>query len=280
VSRVIEGMTLQKASGLDTGLGGIGEHFRLWVHESMRVFYDRLVSDEDRSWFLEYVAELTTTHFAVDFNELFVHLDVDGDGSVDAEELRHCMYGDWLGEEEPDAAGGDRLYDELTDMSKVVGRLEEYLVDHNGMSKSPMNLAMFLYAAEHVARICRVLKQPGAHMLCVGVGGSGRQSLSRLASFIMGMPCFQIAISKSYTQVEWKEDLKRFCREAGANGKPCVFLFSDSQIKEESYVEDINNLLNSGEVPNLFPYDERAAVMETCRVAAKKAGVTAPEGGP
>ena len=280
VSRVIEGMTLQKASGLDTGLGGVGEHFRLWVHESMRVFYDRLVSDEDRHWFLEYVAELTTTHFAVNFNELFVHLDVDGDGSVDAEELRHCMYGDWLGEDEPDAAGGDRLYDELTDMSAVVSRLEEYLVDHNGMSKSPMNLAMFLYAAEHVARICRVLKQPGAHMLCVGVGGSGRQSLSRLASFIMGMPCFQIAISKSYTRVEWKEDLKRFCREAGANGKPCVFLFSDSQIKEESYVEDINNLLNSGEVPNLFPYDERAAVMETCRVAAKKAGVTAPEGGP
>ena len=33
-------------------------------------------------------------------------------------------------------------------------------------------------------------------------------------------------------------------------------------------------------MPNLFPYDERAAVMETCRVAAKKAGVTAPEGGP
>jgi hypothetical protein len=29
------------------------------------------------------------------------------------------------------------------------------------MSKSPMNLAMFLYAAEHVSRICRVLKQPG-----------------------------------------------------------------------------------------------------------------------
>ena len=280
VSRVIEGMTLQKAVGLDTGLGGVGEHFRLWVHESMRVFYDRLVSDEDRSWFLEYVSELTTTHFAVDFNELFVHLDADGDGSVDAEELRHCMYGDWLGDEEPDAAGGNRLYDELTDMSAVVARLEEYLVDHNGVSKSPMNLAMFLYAAEHVARICRVLKQPGAHMLCVGVGGSGRQSLSRLASFIMGMPCFQIAISKSYTRVEWKEDLKRFCREAGANGKPCVFLFSDSQIKEESYVEDINNLLNSGEVPNLFPYDERAAVMETCRVAAKKAGVTAPEGGP
>ena len=272
VSRVVEGLTLQNAEGIKTGLGGVGEHYRLWVHETLRVFYDRLVDDEDRSWFLEYIKELTETHFGQNFNELFAHLDMDGDGTVDAEELRHCMFGDFMGDDEPDSQGGDRLYDEITDMKEVVTRLEEYLVDYNGMSKSPMNLAMFLYAAEHVARIARVLKQPGAHLLAVGVGGSGRQSLSRLAAFIMGMESFQIAISKSYTTVEWKEDLKKFCRAAGAEGRPCVFLFSDSQIKDESYVEDINNLLNSGEVPNLFPYDERAAVMEQCRVRAKKAG--------
>ena len=272
VSRVIEGLTLQKAEGLETGLGGIGEHYRLWVHETMRVFYDRLVDDDDRTWILGYIKELTISNFDQDFDKLFDHLDFDNSGDVDAEELRHCMFGDYMGDDEPDSQGGNRLYDEITDMSEVVHRLEEYLVDHNGVSKSPMNLAMFLYAAEHVSRICRVLKQPGAHMLCVGVGGSGRQSLSRLASFIMGMECFQIAISKSYTTVEWKEDLKKFCREAGGSGKPCVFLFSDTQIKEESYVEDINNLLNSGEVPNLFPYDERTAVMEQCRVASKKEG--------
>jgi dynein heavy chain len=270
VSRVIEGMTLQKARALQTGMGGAGEHYRLWVHETMRVFYDRLVDDQDRSWILGYIKELTNTHFGQDFNTLFKHLDYDHTGSVDSENLRNCMFGDYMTqEEEPDAQGGDRLYDEILDMKQVVQRLEEYLVDYNGMSKSPMNLAMFLYAAEHVSRICRVLKQPGAHMLNVGVGGSGRQSLSRLAAFMMGMECFQIAISKSYTNVEWKEDLKKYCREAGASGRPCVFLFSDSQIKEESYVEDINNLLNSGEVPNLFPYDERAAVMEQCRVLAK-----------
>ena len=65
--------------------------------------------------------------------------------------------------------------------------MEDFLTDHNAMSKRPMNLAMFLYACEHISRICRVLKQPGAHLMTVGVGGSGRQSLSKLAAFIMGM---------------------------------------------------------------------------------------------
>lgn len=38
-------------------------------------------------------------------------------------------------------------------------------------------------------------------------------------------------MSRSYGQAEWREDLKRFCRKAGAEDKPSVFLFSDSQIK-------------------------------------------------
>jgi dynein heavy chain, axonemal len=51
-----------------------------------------------------------------------------------------------------------------------------------------------------------------------------------------------------------------------------MFLFSDTQIKLEPFVEDLNALLNSGEVPNLFPYDERASVIEAVRPAATRLG--------
>ena len=51
-------------------------------------------------------------------------------------------------------------------------------------------------------------------------------------------------------------------KSAGGHNKPSVFLITDSQIKEESFLEDIDSLLNSGEVPNIFAGDEKVEIME------------------
>lgn len=98
--------------------------------------------------------------------------------------MRRLFFGDYMSEEEEPVK---RPYDEVTDVEACSARMEELLMDHNGISKRPMNLAIFLYAVEHISRICRVLKQPGGHMLNVGLGGSGRQSLTRLSAFMCGM---------------------------------------------------------------------------------------------
>ena len=58
--------------------------------------------------------------------------------------------------------------------------------------------------------------------------------------------------------------------KAGGEGKPTVFLFSDNQIKDESFVEDINVILNTGDVPNLYAADEKAEIIEKMQVVARQ----------
>lgn len=72
-------------------------------------------------------------------------------------------------------------------------------------------------------------------------------------------------IGKGYTSVEWREDLKKVLRKSAEGSSNAVFLFSDTQIKEESFLEDISNLLNSGEVPNMFPIDEKNEICSKMR---------------
>lgn len=100
-----------------------------------------------------------------------------------------CFFGDFTDKaEEPT----DRRYTEIPSVSTALAAVEEALADYNGTSKRPMHLAMFLYALEHVSRISRLMKQPGGHMLLIGVGGSGRQSLAKLAAFMAGVELFQV----------------------------------------------------------------------------------------
>lgn len=91
-----------------------------------------------------------------------------------------------------------------------------------------MNLVFFFDAIKHISRISRVLRQPRGNSLLIGVGGSGRQSLTKLATHIRGFSCFSIEIAKNYKDPQWKEDLKRLLKNCGAKNIPQVFLFSDT----------------------------------------------------
>lgn len=105
------------------------------------------------------------------------------------------------------------------------------------------------------------------------MGGSGRQSLTRLAAHLSDYECFQIELAKNYGIVEWREDIKKVMMQAGLKNLPTVFLFSDTQIKDESFLEDINNILNSGDVPNIYANDELDKIYNEMKPECAAAGL-------
>jgi len=243
LARVIQGVL--RAESKDVGKEP-KEILSLWLHENLRVFSDRLVSREDTHWFQQNISKTMRDTCGFEWSDV-----------VKTDRL---MYGDYL------IPGADpKIYTKVTDFEGLKRIMDESLDDYNQIANTPMKLVLFLDAIEHVSRVARVIRLPLGNALLLGVGGSGRQSLTRLATYMEDFEFFQIEIAKGYGKNEWRDDLKKVLMMAGAEGKDTVFLFADTQIVMEAFLEDINNILNSGEVPNLWGNDDVEAISAALR---------------
>ncbi|XP_053218034.1 dynein axonemal heavy chain 2 isoform X2 [Podarcis raffonei] len=247
ISKVFQGMLRAHKDFHDTK----ASLTRLWIHECFRVFSDRLVDAADMETFIVLLSEKLGTHFDLTLHNLCPN-------------KRSPIFGDFM----------RNVYEDLTDMAVLKAEMERALGELNrtpGMV--PMRLVLFRDAIEHITRIVRVISQPRGNMLLVGIGGSGRQSLARLASYICEYYTFQIEVSRQYRKQEFREDIKKLYRQTGVDQKPTTFLFVDTQIADECFLEDINNILSSGEVPNLYKPDEFEEIQNHIIDAARTEGI-------
>ncbi|CAE8619847.1 unnamed protein product [Polarella glacialis] len=227
---------------------------RCWCHEIQRIFGDRLTDKPDLEWMTKQIESELRVNFEVGVSQIYVR--------------DRLLFASFLNQD-----AEVRYYEEVTDLKAMKEVIEEYLEEYNSVSPLQMALVMFLDACEHCTRICRVLSQPSGNALLLGVGGSGRQSLTRLSTYMNENECFQIEVAKGYGMAEFKDDVKRCLMKCGVEDKVQVFLFCDTQIVKEDFVEAINNVLNSGDVPNLYNNEDMDSISTSCRNLCQTLGM-------
>ena len=209
---------------------------KLWMHECERVFKDRLVDEKDRTIYDEILGKV--------MKQAMRRENVYKDKTI--------LFGDFVNmifiDNDPKKGCIEGQYCELYDEERLKKTLDDKLYSYNHDSRASensgghLNLVLFQYAVEHLSRILRIISTYNGNAVLVGVGGSGRKSLTILSTYIYGMTLCKY-------EAEWADTLKTMMRELG--NKEVVFLVADNQI-DDKQIEDLNNMLNNGEIPNLI----------------------------
>lgn len=225
---------------------------RLYIHEAFRVYSDKLIDESDAEAFKKLTREV--------FKKYLEEID---DVKVFREPLIYCHFADGLNEAK---------YMQIKDWPTLTSLLSETMHSYNEFV-GQMNLVLFEDAMSHICRINRILEMPRGNALLIGVGGSGKQSLARLGAFISSLSVYQIQLRKGYSIFDLRCDLNILYHKVGIKNMSIMFLLTDGQISDESFLVLINDLLASGEIPDLFTDEETDNIISSVKNEVKQLGI-------
>ena len=211
---------------------------RLWAHEALRLFQDRLVLDEEKVWCDQLVDKVASQCFP----------------SLSPQALERPILFTNLLTNTYISCGKDEL------IKKIELKLKTFYEEELNVP-----LVIFDSVLEHILRIDRVLKQPIGHLLLVGQSGVGKTTLSRFVAWMNELTVFQIKAGRNYGVADFDADLRGIMKRAGCKGEKICFIFDESNVLGPAFLERMNALLASGEVPGLFEGDEYISLLNMAR---------------
>lgn len=144
--------------------------------------------------------------------------------------------------------------------------------EYNEKNLTKLHMVFFNDALEHLTRVHRVLRMHRGNVLVIGIGGSGKKCVIRLASFAANCQLYQINLSRGYNEASFRTDIKNLYNLLGIENKKVVFMFTAADIADEGFLELVNNMLSTGFVQILFNDEEKDTIVNLCRDAAINAG--------
>ncbi len=219
-------------------MNSLDDLVRLWAHEALRLFQDRLVLKEEKEWCDNLVDSIANSSFrgittkALEKPILFTNLMTKKYISCDPDELK----------------------------KNIEGKLKTFYEEELNVP-----LVIFDDVLEHILRIDRVLKQPIGHLLLVGSSGVGKTTLSRFVAWMNNLTVFQIKAGRNYSVNDFDDDLRSIMKRSGCKGEKICFIFDESNVLGPAFLERMNALLASGEVPGLFEGEEYMNLINTAK---------------
>ncbi|XP_069615312.1 cytoplasmic dynein 2 heavy chain 1 [Ranitomeya imitator] len=139
-----------------------------------------------------------------------------------------------------------------------------------------LDILLFHEVLDFMSRVDRVLSFPGGSLLLAGRSGVGRRTVTSLVTHMHGATLFTPKISRGYELKHFKNDLKQVMQMAGIEGQQVVLLLEDYHFVHPTFLEMINSLLSSGEVPGLYTVEELEPLLSPLKDPASEDGFTGP----
>ncbi|KAK5078141.1 dynein heavy chain [Lithohypha guttulata] len=220
---------------------------RIWAHEALRLFADRLVEPAERQWTSDMVRKIALENFPT--------------ADIDSALQGPILFSNWLSK---NYVSVDQ--EQLRDFVKA--RLRIFCEE-----EVDVPLVLSNDVLEHALRIDRVFRQPQGHLILIGTSGSGKTTLSRFVAWMNGLKVFQIKVHGKYSAEDFDDDLRHVLRACGTRSEKICFIMDESNVLDSGFLERMNTLLANGEVPGLFEGDEYSALMTACKDGAQRQGL-------
>ncbi|XP_062938980.1 dynein axonemal heavy chain 14 [Cynocephalus volans] len=229
----------------------------LFVHEATRVFHDRLIEAAEKSLFYHLLSKELENYFQIQWTPKKLMTD-------------STVFVDFL---DINKSHRKRIYQNTNDYDKLASVLDEFQMKLSSTSfEISHSMVFFKEAIEHITRAARVLRQPGSHMLLIGIDGCGKEICTTLACYLTEHKLYRVPISYNYAYVEIKEVFKKVFIQAGLEGNPTVLLVLNLNLEQESFLEDLKCIVNSRKIPDLFENEELDSIAIRIRSLAEQSG--------